>query len=500
MKKLLLSFAAMSAMLSAQAQLTLVQDIHPTGSADPCAILEMNGKIYFNANDGTNGRELWSLDPGTNVAQMVYNIGPGSANGLNIAYSDNNATACVLNGKLYFGANDGTNGIELWMYDGVNSPTMIADIYAGALSSNPSNFLVYNNKIYFNARNAAVGDELFVYDPTTNIAQAISDIETGSTGSYPQKITAYNNKFYFRAITAATGSELFVYDPNTNATTLVHDISAGAPNSDPKDLMVAGNKLYFTAFNNTYGRELYSYTGTGLPVRLTDLNPGIGDGVSTIAGELFNGKIYMSADNGATSVELFSFDITNNTAQLVYDIEPGLLTSYPGPYVNYANKLYFAASNSANGSELWKYDGVTPPTMVQDLNPGLSSATPLLMTVINNTMYLNAQNSDGNYELFKLYDAAVSVKSIANEMSVSVYPVPAIEAVHIAFTLTDAASIATQVYDITGRMVYATEMMDHKSGANEITIPCSSFAAGAYQYTLTGKDGSVLATGKMIKQ
>ena len=38
----------------------------------------------------------------------------------------------VFNNELYFEANDGTNGNELWKYDGVNAPSMVADIRPGS--------------------------------------------------------------------------------------------------------------------------------------------------------------------------------------------------------------------------------------------------------------------------------------------------------------------------------------------------------------------------------
>ncbi|NTW33566.1 MAG: hypothetical protein HGB12_13245, partial [Bacteroidetes bacterium] len=55
----------------------------------------------------------------------------GSSNNSNPMYD------VVFNNKLYFQANDGVNGSELWVYDGVNPPSMVADIYIGANSSSP---------------------------------------------------------------------------------------------------------------------------------------------------------------------------------------------------------------------------------------------------------------------------------------------------------------------------------------------------------------------------
>ena len=43
----------------------------------------------------------------------------------------------VYNNKLYFVANEGTHGAELWVYDGTNTPTMVADIKQGSDGSYP---------------------------------------------------------------------------------------------------------------------------------------------------------------------------------------------------------------------------------------------------------------------------------------------------------------------------------------------------------------------------
>ena len=38
---------------------------------------------------------------------------------------------------------DGTDGYELWKYDGVNAPSMVADIRPGSGSSSPSHLIEF---------------------------------------------------------------------------------------------------------------------------------------------------------------------------------------------------------------------------------------------------------------------------------------------------------------------------------------------------------------------
>ena len=68
----------------------------------------------------------------TMTASMVRDINPGASGG-----TPNYIT--TMNGILYFQATDSTNGTELWRSDGTTSGTFIVkDIYSGAGSSSPS--------------------------------------------------------------------------------------------------------------------------------------------------------------------------------------------------------------------------------------------------------------------------------------------------------------------------------------------------------------------------
>ena len=79
--------------------------------------------IYFSANDGTTGTELWAHDTSNHSTWQVADIcssGSCSSNGLYMEI--------LIGDTLYFSANDGTTGTELWAHDTSNHSTWKAAI------------------------------------------------------------------------------------------------------------------------------------------------------------------------------------------------------------------------------------------------------------------------------------------------------------------------------------------------------------------------------------
>ena len=80
---------------------------------------------------------------------QVKDIWPGGTNGLPYQLADSHA---VVGNALYFIANDGVNGEELWVTQGNETNTfMVADIYAGAGSSSIDSMVVVGETVYFKA-------------------------------------------------------------------------------------------------------------------------------------------------------------------------------------------------------------------------------------------------------------------------------------------------------------------------------------------------------------
>ena len=69
----------------------------------------------------------------------------------------------VFNETLYFTANDGVTGKELWATDG-SAAWLVKDIYPGHQGSNVQLVETIGNTLYFKADTRDGGDELWVSD------------------------------------------------------------------------------------------------------------------------------------------------------------------------------------------------------------------------------------------------------------------------------------------------------------------------------------------------
>ncbi|MEZ5016917.1 MAG: T9SS type A sorting domain-containing protein [Flavipsychrobacter sp.] len=353
--------------------------------------------LYFTAADDTHGRELWISDGTMSGSRMVKDIFPGKDYSMT---GNGSHFITAYNNKVYFTANDGTSGLELWVTDGTTNGTqLLKDIYPGALFSNPQHLTVYNGKLYFSANDGTNGTELWVTDGTTNGTQMLKDLEPGSNGSAPSQFTVYNGKMYF----SAKGG-IWETDGTVNGTQLATITTTGSIFSGINIVGVFNNKLYFAANHNPVvpPNGMHGLWETDGTVNGTKYIKDISI-YNLQKATIFNNKMYFAArenTNIPIGYELFASDGTTAGTQMVKDINTAGASpsSYPDQFTVVGNQLYFEANDGVHGDEIWMTDGTTNGTkLVADImfdphNPTRGSR-PKNLTSFDNKLFFSAQDT-----------------------------------------------------------------------------------------------------------
>jgi len=376
----------------------LVKDINqgiiPGRGSDPAAMTEMNGVLFFTADDGVHGRELWRSDGSEQGTLLVKDIRSGSSSSIGLLTE--------MNGMLFFPANDGQHGDELWKSDGSEQGTvLVKDIRLGSASFVPPTSLTeVNGMLFFYADDWLHGVELWKSDGSEQGTVLVKDIRPGygSSGFFMFEV---NGTLFLRANDGVHGDELWKSDGSEQGTVLVKDIRIGW-GSDPVWVTAANGMLFFTAKDGVHGRELWKSDGTEVGTLLIkDIKEGFGDSFLDYLGDV-NGVPFFSGNDGLNGYELWKSDGSEAGTVLVKDINPGTAFSYPGAIANVNGTHFFVASEGIHGSELWKTDGSEAGTvLVKDINPGISWSIPAGLTNVNGMLFFVADDGVHGHELWK---------------------------------------------------------------------------------------------------
>jgi len=348
--------------------------------------------IYFTADDGIHGKELWKSDGTISGTTLVKDINPGLSDG----YPTN---LVVLNNLLYFTATDGINGTELWRSDGTTEGTvLVKDINLGSAGSSLSQFAIANNTLYFSADDGIHGVELWKTDGTVDGTVLVKDINAGIASSFPGNMTAIDDTLYFSANDGVFGAELWKSDGTGDGTVLVKDINAGIANAFPSDLTAVDGTLYFSANDGIHGVELWTSDGTEAGTMLVqDINPGV---ASSFPADLIRvgDRLYFNANDGAVGRELWSRDRTTNGVSLVKDINSGVLDSYPDNFTILGDMLYFTTFDTVSGSALWQSNGTSEGRVIDS---GANATNVAWLANFGSTLYWGTSGAGDKVNLWR---------------------------------------------------------------------------------------------------
>src|SRR5581483_10329228 len=196
-------------------------------------------------------------------------------------------------------------------------------------------------------------------------------------------IADYNGEAYLATYSAASNNsalELIRSDGTERGTVALH--TWPYPNVDAQDTavfvapwrVVAGaNGVYFVGNDPPAGAEPWRSDGTPAgTARVADLNAVTLFGVIAAPAVELNGRGIFYARVPGLGLELWSTDGTAGGTQLLKDVYPGPSGSlWIVPEMElYNGRLYFRADDGAHGDELWSTDGTPAGTsLLKDINP-----------------------------------------------------------------------------------------------------------------------------------
>lgn len=215
-----------------------------------------NDKIAFIATDSQHGMEFWLSNGTEEGTYMVKDIRPGTSSSFQDSYGK---VFYSIGNEVYFKADDGVHGVELWKSDGTEAGTfMIKDITSGYAGSYPGQMVAFNGSIYFSARDHN-GGGLF---------------KTDGTASGTMKVRALNS---IRQIRVVNGKLLLIGD-SSGSRNGPHDLwvsdgtEAGTKflvgfgdysDSDIQHIAVLGNEMFFVASKTeNSSKAIYKSDGT----------------------------------------------------------------------------------------------------------------------------------------------------------------------------------------------------------------------------------------------
>jgi ELWxxDGT repeat protein len=291
----------------------IVKDINPGSDGDsyPQYLSSEGNTLFFVAKDGTNGYELWKSNGTSNGTVMVKDINSDSSGSFD---TTKKFQLVSFNGEIYFPVDDDSgNGVELWKSNGTADGTvMVKDIRSGSESSIPmyvdhllhKSAVELNGFLYFAANDGVKGRELWSTNGTEDGTTIVKDIRNGGTGSSPREFLLTADRIFFKATSGTYGKELFV--TNGTSTTLFHDFYGGGNTQNNHGLgqsisylTLSDTALYLAAQTFNTGYELWRIDNVSILDEPTwEIHP---DLPASLSFNLANGTITGTPD------QLFSF-------------------------------------------------------------------------------------------------------------------------------------------------------------------------------------------------
>lgn len=303
----------------------------------------VDGRLYFSANDGYHAYEAWMHDPQTGETRMLGDINDKSG-------GDQVSRQFVeYAGKIYFSSEDEALGRELYEYNpGDGQVRLVTDLVPGPGDGAPGHFTVYDNKLFFRARTPStfVRYHLFYYDAAIDsVVQVVPTAPTDPDGPGVQTLIEYDGKLWFGAKSPTGGNGIWTYEAATGQTQPVVYPFGEDGQFIPEKALICGGELFFIANTST----------STVAKRLYRLDKSNANTVVLVSDEKINsidcleGHLYFSG----TGV-FKKYQVSTNGFLPDPDVVPAYIDDYVNEVSNLDGQLFIRARRGGSGSGIYQ--------------------------------------------------------------------------------------------------------------------------------------------------
>ncbi len=494
---------------------------HIYGAGEFASFVELNGLLYFTAQNGDYNYELWVTDgtqQGTHVVKEINVFGsanPGklhkvgnhiifaatedAADGMGIATYDvfasdgteqgtvkianvdesfndflSSGRVITFNNKLVF-----CTANQVMVTDGTSSGT--TPLSSIAQYAQGFGYCELNGKVYF-LINQSNQLQVWRTDGTVNGTKLMKDL-TGII-MYGETMKAFNGKLYITGAPQGQGHDLYVYDGAENGA--VQKVNLGpSGNSYPTELTVYNSTLWFLAANNAHNNLYKLDANDVVPVPV----PSVSD--MDVYGDLAfaNNRVYFTDQMNnrvirsvnAQNYSLSELNLSDKQLPWFWQTDASFL-------VGMNDKIYFTAYDTLNQQQYFMVSDGTPDgtraVMPEGFNVshpfnaliGCGMADAFDFTTFGNKIVVPANFNDAGRELWFFTDVnAVGINESVSEIGVSLFPNPATHVLNVSFTSSNYCQTEVVVKDMSGRVTASEKTLD-----NNLSFSVSHYSTGSY--------------------
>ncbi len=468
----------------------LVKDLNLAGvSSETSHMVKIGDILYFAANDGIYGKELWQSDGTPQGSRLIKDIIPGKSGSDPQGFVN-------LAGRVLFAAQDGS-GWGLWITDGTENGTQLLRTFDAM-----PHFIVPKNNQAFFVVDDSLSHGLWKTDGTPAGTQQVRPFASGAIDT---PLTVFHEKVYFHSID--DNSALWSSDGTVEGTAPVYHFF------NINEMLVYGNDLYFSVIAIDATQGLWKTDGTALGTTLVKSFSGFPIDLKINDGWLYFTLYYSyrkglwrsnGTENGTLQIEDDSFqpyesvflngeliaagykddfcglwktDGSPNALSLVQ----GCSGAYPPAWLTVSNGFLFYSNFYNNNDALWKSDGTSQGTSVVHTFPTFHRNYPWSLIDFDNHLFFVASDSSVGEELW-MSDGTMDGTKVFKDLN------PATDSSDPSLFTSLAGKLIFAASDVTGRGVWTTDGIITGTQLLQASYPLQMTSAGWQVFFMDGSN------------